>query len=94
VYQADARREELVVVSGDFGIRELCRALGALVMSAANFLETAEGRIGRGRNEIGRAASRSTRSTVEDRLDTTSAARLMQHKQRLQSLERKKPGED
>jgi hypothetical protein len=87
VYQADARRQEVVVVSGDLGIRELCRAMGSLVMSAANFLDTAEGRIGRGRAEIGRTTAKRGQASVEERLDGDSAARLLELRQRLQTLE-------
>ena len=35
---ASQNRRGIVVVSGDRGIRELCRALGAMVMSPRNFL--------------------------------------------------------
>ena len=32
-------KRDIIVVTADSGIRELCRAMGALVMNAVNFLE-------------------------------------------------------
>lgn len=41
VYQA-SNKLDLVVVSGDRGLRDLCRNMGALVMDADNFLATSK----------------------------------------------------
>ena len=70
------RRGDMVVVSGDSGIRALCRGLGTLTMEPDNFLKTIEERLENER--LGREATQTgyTRQTVEDRLDEASRERL------------------
>ncbi|HIJ72647.1 MAG TPA: hypothetical protein HPP83_00965 [Candidatus Hydrogenedentes bacterium] len=84
VFSATNRRE-LVIVSGDRGIRDLCRALGALVMAPTNFLAEVE------------AASKELKTTtkhlyqtpgdlsrVEDHLDESALRRLRKLRKKLE----------
>jgi len=74
VYKAP-HRIDLVVVSNDHGLRDLCRNMGALVMQADNFLAT----VRESRSDI-RAALARTRPisppVLEDHLDADTVARL------------------
>lgn len=82
VYQAK-NRADIVVVSADMGIRQLCRGLGAFVMSSENFLA----RTNEARGEVGQTlkAKHQDNSTprIEDRLDQDSLEMLSELKKRL-----------
>ncbi len=81
VYTA-ADRRSIIVVSGDRGIRTLCRSLGALVMEPDNFLSTI------------RESDRETRATLEN-LQRADALHRMEHRlsedqiQRLRNIKKK-----
>jgi predicted RNA-binding protein with PIN domain len=79
-----SRRGDMVVVSGDSGIRTLCRGLGTLTMEPDNFLGTIEERLESER--LGRDATQTgyTRHTVEDRLDEASRDRLRELRDNLE----------
>lgn len=68
VYNAGDDPKRIVVVSGDRGIRELCRAMGSLVMAAGNFLDMVEERLKRASSELSAASNAKTRMPLEERL--------------------------
>lgn len=81
VYQAP-KKMDVVVVSGDRGLRDLCRGMGALVMDADNFLATS--------SEIDRDVKAQTARTrqaspsfLEESLNASSLARLAELKKKL-----------
>ncbi len=84
VYNTKLDRKDIVVVTGDMGIRDLCRAMGSLVMAPANFLAFTEERMNRSRDELHAATESYRRSMLEDRLDETSLERLRAWKNKLQ----------
>lgn len=81
VYQMP-RKMEVVVVTSDRGVRDLCRGMGALVMDAKNFLQSVQ----ESRADTGETV-RNTRQlspiNVEDRLDDSSRAILERLRKRL-----------
>ncbi len=83
VYDAKNRRD-IIVVSGDRGIRDLCRGLGALVMSPDNFLVAVDERLERDRAGLHAQQNPQTRSTIEDRLDPSARDQLEALKKRLE----------
>ncbi len=62
-------RRDVVVVTGDQGIRQLCRGLGALVMGPENFIESMDGATKSARGVMQRVEERSGPIRLEDRLD-------------------------
>lgn len=74
VYQSP-RKMDVVVVTSDRGVRDLCRGMGALVMDAPNFLRSIE----ETRSDI-QETVRNTRkpapSHLEERLNAESLAKL------------------
>ena len=68
VYDAP-ERESIVVVSGDRGILDLCRGMGAMSMRPEYFLRTISGAIGDTSARILNARSAKKLGTVEDLLD-------------------------
>ncbi len=81
VYEAP-RKMEVVVVTNDRGVRDLCRGMGSLVMDAGNFLQSIR--------ESSRDTSEKLRRTrqpaphhLEDRLDSASMDRLEQLRKKL-----------
>jgi len=74
VYQSP-RKMDVVVVTSDRGVRDLCRGMGALVMDTPNFLSSLE----ESKSSI-RETVTSTRkpspSHLEERLDAASLAKL------------------
>lgn len=82
VYESSNRRE-VVVVSGDRGIRALCRGMGAIVIDADNFLAS----VREIREEMDRGFDQqkkpSTMQRVEERLDATSLEWLQQLRDKL-----------
>jgi uncharacterized protein len=83
VYQK-ARRMEVVVVTNDQGMRDLCRGMGALVMESDNFLASAR----EARQETAATLATTRRSPqgahLEDRLDTNSLSQLEAWRKRLE----------
>ncbi len=77
-------RRHLVVVSGDSGIRNLCRGLGALVMSPASFLATVRETVGNSRASLERDHRANPRLRVEDRLSAENLRQLRRLKDRLE----------
>jgi len=84
VYQTSNRRN-VIVVSGDLGIRDLCRGLGALVMDPDTFLDT----IGESESETRAAMDRlqrtDTLNRIENRLGEANVALLEQLKRKLET---------
>lgn len=83
VYQTTERRE-IVVVSADRGIRELCQGLGTLVMTPHNFLETVQETLERDQAGLEYLRRHHRRYTVEDWLDPDSREQLDALKRRLE----------
>jgi uncharacterized protein len=81
-YHAENRRE-LVVVSADRGIRDLCRGLGTLVMDATNFLRTVEDVLARSRHHLIEHTRQHRQNRLRDRLDPDAIARLEELKNQL-----------
>ncbi len=75
VYAAEDRRS-IIVVTADRGIRDLCMALGALVMAPDKFLATAR----EAQDHVARNLERLRRANapgpVQDRLDESARKRL------------------
>jgi predicted RNA-binding protein with PIN domain len=82
VYQSN-RRRDIVVVSHDMGIRDLCRGLGAFVMGSENFIA----KVRETRSDMGRTLSTKHQDTsvprIEDRLDKDTLDRLSELKKHL-----------
>lgn len=79
---AAPNRRDVVVVTGDRGIRDHSYGLGALVMSPANFFQTLSETLGNARHA--RAAKQTpARDTIEDRLDEAALRNLEELKARL-----------
>jgi len=83
VYKSE-RRRECIVVSGDRGIRDLCFAMGALVMAPPNFLALVHDAQQSVRAEISRQPPNSSIRRIEDRLDPAQRARLEALKKNLE----------
>ena len=83
VYKSEKRRE-CIVVSGDRGIRDLCFAMGALVMAPSNFLALVHEAQQSVRAEISRRPPNSSIRRIEDRLDATQRKRLEELKKQLE----------
>ncbi|MBN2308557.1 MAG: NYN domain-containing protein [Candidatus Hydrogenedentes bacterium] len=81
-YHAPNRRD-LVVVTGDRGIRGLCRGMGTLVMEPNHFLSTIDERLNRERDDLQRTHERHTGISIEERLDEASQSRIQALKKRL-----------
>ena len=71
VYQTAGRRE-VVVVTGDGGIRRLCQGLGALVMGPDNFLVTVDDCLEQQRDERRWLNAGQNGTVLEDRLSDAS----------------------
>jgi predicted RNA-binding protein with PIN domain len=78
-----SKRGDIIVVTGDRGIRDLCRGLGALVMAPESFLKQVDERIDQARASLRRQAERHTGNPVEERLTGRSLTRLRRHSDRL-----------
>ncbi len=66
VYSSE-RRRDIIVVSGDQGIRNLCRGLGAMVMKPDNFWDGVD------------AAAKSSHASMENRLQRDVPYRVEDH---------------
>ena len=81
IYQA-ANKMDLVVVSGDRGLRDLCRGMGALVMDADNFLATSN-EIDRDVKALAARTRQASPAFLEESLDPRSLSALADLKKRL-----------
>jgi len=79
VYNSPERRQ-LVVVSADRSLRDLCTGLGAMVMSPDNFLITAREAAGHTRNSLHHPQHAHRPLRVEDRL-SEETLRYLRHLQ-------------
>ena len=82
IYAARDRRD-IVVVSADRGIRDLCGGLGSLTMQPDNFLATIDMALSQARASLNASQSGYSRTPVEDRLDAKSVKRLKAIRKRL-----------
>ncbi|MBX7256189.1 MAG: NYN domain-containing protein [Candidatus Hydrogenedentes bacterium] len=80
---ASANRREIVVISGDRGIRDLCRGLGALVLTPESFLSSMDTALTQSRASLQREATKYSSNPVEERLSDKSVRRLQKHRDRL-----------
>ncbi len=78
-----ANRREIVVVTGDRGIRDLCRGLGSLVLAPESFLSSMDTALAQSSASLRREATKYSSNPVEDRLSDKSARRLQRHRDRL-----------
>lgn len=80
---ASANRRAIVVVSGDYGIRQLCSALGALVMDPANFLAAVQDTLDRASASLRTQANQYKSAPLGERLTDASRNRLEEIKDAL-----------
>lgn len=78
-------RRDLVIVTGDRSIRDLCRGLGTLVMTPDNFLTSLAQRLDQEREVHAARYGRHVRTTIEDGLSERSLRRLNAHRRRLKT---------
>jgi predicted RNA-binding protein with PIN domain len=83
VYTSSDRRN-VIVVSADRGIRDLCRGLSALVMEPDNFLNTVRESDAETRGTIEKTQRHDTLLRVEERLDETTLERLSRIRRELE----------
>lgn len=79
-----ANRRNVIVVSGDRGIRDLCRGLSALVMDPDTFLTTIGESESDTRATLQHLQRGDTLNRVESRLDETNMSKLMQLRKQLE----------
>ena len=91
VYKA-ANRLNLVVVSNDRGLRDLCRNMGALTMEADSFIATAREARDQTSSQVARTHRGTGIETLEDRLDGNSMARLESLRRSLENPEEENQG--
>ncbi|HRK35337.1 MAG TPA: NYN domain-containing protein [Candidatus Hydrogenedentes bacterium] len=82
VYNAPHRRD-IVVVTGDRGIRDLCRGLGSLVMSPEHFLTIVEEALTRSTAHMRATYERFSTNMLEDRLPEKAREHLKHIKDNL-----------
>ncbi|MBI4559768.1 MAG: NYN domain-containing protein [Candidatus Hydrogenedentes bacterium] len=82
VYTA-THRNEIIVVSGDRGIRDFCHRLGTLVMGPDNFLATIQDAQTQFRASLRHHHRVTRRERIEDRVDESTLARLRELRQKL-----------
>lgn len=80
---ASANRREIVVISGDRGIRDLCRGMGALVLAPETFLDSMDTALAQSSASLRREATKYNSNPMEERLSDRSFKRLQRHKERL-----------
>jgi len=83
VYLSSDRRS-VIVVSADRGIRDLCRGLSALVMAPDNFLATIREADADTRTALERTRRPDSLLRVEQRLDDSTLARLVEIRRKLE----------
>ncbi len=78
----DPEKRHIVVVSGDTGIREICRNLGAMVMGPDNFIATMREAAGSSREAFEHQHRANRPLRVEDRLseETLRGLRNLRHR--------------
>ena len=81
VYESP-RKMEVVVVTNDRGVRDLCRGMGSLVMDAGNFLQSIQ-ESSRATTERLQHIRRPSPHHLQDRLDPDSMDRLAQLRKKL-----------
>lgn len=86
VYSSSNRRD-IVVVTGDRGIRDLCRGLGSLVMSPEHFLTIVEESLANSTAHLRTTFEKFSTNFLEDRLTNDARERLQRIKD---SIEKKK----
>jgi len=82
VYAAKHRRE-MVVVTADRGIRDLCRGLGSLVMAPDHFLNMVDDVLARSSSHLRTHYEKFSTNLLEDRLPDHARERLSKLKKRL-----------
>ncbi len=82
VYAAPHRRE-IIVVTGDRGIRDLCRGLGSLVMAPEHFLSMVDEVLTRSSAHMRTTYEKFSTNFLEDRLPDHSREHLSKLKKRL-----------
>ena len=82
VYSARNRRE-IIVVTGDRGIRDLCRGLGSLVMAPDNYLSMVDEVLTRSSAHLRTTYERFSTNFLEDRLPDQARENLDKLKKRL-----------
>lgn len=82
VYAAHNRRE-MVVVTGDRGIRNLCRGLGALVMAPEHFLGMIDEGLARSSAQLRNVYERFSTNLLEERLSEHGREKLERLRKRL-----------
>jgi len=80
---ASTNRRNTIVVTADRGIRDLCMALGALVMSPDKFLATAREAYDATARALERIRRATTRELFEDRIGESGRERLRHIRRRL-----------
>ena len=83
IYDAPDRRD-LVVVSADRGLRDLCRGLGAFTMLPDNFLATVQESLLQSRAELRALKPTQGSPRLEDHLDESALERLKRLKEELE----------
>ncbi|HOV61890.1 MAG TPA: NYN domain-containing protein [Candidatus Hydrogenedentes bacterium] len=88
-------RSELVVVSNDRGIRDLCRGMGSLTVDSVYFLKTLQEQADRARErlEATRMEAARNRGRLEDALDEATREQLEAMKARLSRNKPEQKGE-
>lgn len=84
---SEGKRSEIIVVSGDRGIRDLCRGMGAMVMTPDNFLATVDEAISREQRQLQSMRQTVQRMAIEDRLSGDSLSQLEALKKDLEAKE-------
>lgn len=83
VYSA-ANKRELIVVTSDRGIRDLCRGMGAMTMTPDNFLNMAQQTAREMTLELQHKQEGKRLANVEDGLDASSIERLRELRKELE----------
>ena len=83
IVYASPNRRNVIVVSADRGIRDLCRGLNALVMEPDNFINTVRESDAETRTTVEKTQKHDTLLRVEERLDDTTLARLTEIRRKL-----------
>lgn len=82
-------RSDIVVVSGDIGLRSLCHGLGSLVMAPDNFLETIQETLDHARVSLRNVQRLHRNRLLAERLSPTAAAQLKALKKHLSAAQEK-----
>jgi predicted RNA-binding protein with PIN domain len=77
---ASSNRRDIVVVTGDHGIRDLCRGLGSLVMSPDHFLTIVEETLANSTAHLRTTFEKFSTNFLEDRLPDETREHLLRLK--------------